>query len=187
MRSVEKSTKIKVAALAALALVLAVSVGAAGAIGASRALSADDEGERSKERIESGVPHFFGHFGLGRHGLRGLGFRAHGASLEAASSYLDVAEPELRERLREGETLAEIAEDEGKSVDGLVSALVDAASERIDDAVEDGRLTDEQAAELESELEERVTALVNGDYPRRGTFGRGFGFGFGHPGRGPWA
>jgi polyhydroxyalkanoate synthesis regulator phasin len=143
----------------------------------------EEQGERLKERIESGEVPFLVGFGFpGRNGFLGhhLGF----ASLEAAASFLDVTEAELRDRLRDGETLAEIARDEGKSVAGLVDALVDAANERIDEAVEDGRLDEERAAELREDLESRITDLVNGELRFRGhgrMFGRGFGFQGGPP------
>jgi polyhydroxyalkanoate synthesis regulator phasin len=138
----------------------------------------EEQGERLKERIESGEVPFLGGFGLGlRHHL---GF----ASLESAASFLDVTEDDLRDRLRAGETLVEVARDEGKSVSGLVDALVDAANERIDEAVEDGRLDEERAAELREDLESRITELVNGELRFRGhgrMFGRGFGFHGGPP------
>jgi hypothetical protein len=130
----------------------------------------EEEGERLKERIDSDeTPLFFG--GLGMHGHGGPGL--HLTSLDAAATYLGVSEAELEERLRNGDTLAEVAEDEGKSVDGLVQALVDSASGRIDEAVEAGRLDEERAEELKAELEERITDAVNGEARPFG--GRPFG------------
>src|SRR5918999_2390710 len=55
---------------------------------------------------------------FGRHGPRLF------AVLDAAADYLDLTEAELRAELRDGKTLAEIARAKGKSVDGLVDALV---------------------------------------------------------------
>ena len=107
----------------------------------------------------------FGHFGAGPFG-----------ALDAAAAYLGLTEAELREQLAD-KTLAEIAEDEGKSRDGLVQTLVTAAEKRIDEAVDEGRLTQEQAIELKADLDERIESLVNGDFAERG---RGF-----HPGYGP--
>ena len=129
-----------------------------------------------KERLDSGdgVP-LFG--GLGRGGHLGpfghFGHFGHFASLDAAAAYLGLTEEELREQLAD-RTLAEIAKDKGKSVDGLTKALVAAGEKRIDEAVADGRLTQDQAAELRAALPDRVEDLVNGEY-------RGFGHGF-HPG-----
>jgi hypothetical protein len=138
------------------------------------------QGEALKERIDSGeTPLLFG--GLGRHGLGHFGGFGHFGKLEAAASYLGLGEDELREQLGDGKTLAEIAEAEGKSVDGLVQALVDEAEAKLDDAVADGRLTQAQADEIAEDLEERMTDLVNGEL-RRPHFGFGHRFGgSGHP------
>lgn len=146
-----------------------------------------EQGERLKERLESGEVPFFG--GLGPPGFGfGLGHHLAGPpSLEAAASYLELEDTELRERLRDGDTLADVARAEGKSVDGLVDALVAAAEERIDEAVDEGRLDEERAAELKEGLEARIDDLVNSELRFRGgpPFRRDFGFHGGGPP--PWA
>jgi polyhydroxyalkanoate synthesis regulator phasin len=137
----------------------------------------EEEGERLKDRIDAGdtpfvVPDFDRLFdragpGLLERGGPGFFFDRDGGhyggalDLGAAASYLDLTKAELHERLRDGESLAEIARDEGKSVDGLVDVLVDAAEERIDAAVERGRLTEEEADELKDDLSERIRDRVN--------------------------
>jgi len=132
-----------------------------------------------KKRIDSGdgVP-LFG-------GLRPGGHRAgnfgHFGDLEAAAAYLGLTEAELRNELAD-KTLPEVAKEKGKSVDGLVQVLATAAEKRIDEAVADGRLTEEQATALRSELDDRIEALVNGEL--RG-HGRGFHPGFGSGGISP--
>ena len=124
-------------------------------------LSADDAAEL-RERLRAGeLPLLRGlHGARGHHGLH---FRA--AGFDAAASYLGVTLEELRESLRDGDTLAEIAVEEGKSVDGLVDALVAEAKEELDAAVEAGRLTPAARDELFDGLEERITAVVNGERP----------------------
>jgi polyhydroxyalkanoate synthesis regulator phasin len=145
----------------------------------------EEQGEALKERIESaGAPLVFGGFG-DRPGGPGFGHFHFGfgpfGNLDAAGSYLGLSDEELREALADGKSLAEIAKAEEKSVQGLVDALVAQAEKRIDAAVDDGRLTQEQADELKEDLEERVTELVNhvpGSrrfLPDR-RFGPGFGF-----------
>jgi hypothetical protein len=142
------------------------------------------QGKELKERIDAGdIPLVFGGFGHRSFGHFGpFGHVGHFGSLQAAASYLDVTEAALRERLQDGDTLAEVAKAEGKSVNGLVNALVAAATEKLDDAVADGRLTKERAAELKQRLEERITDLVNGesraDWFRHRGFERGFDFRF---------
>ncbi len=150
----------------------------------------EEQGNALKERIEAGqAPLVLSGFGrLGRGHFGHFGHLGHFRNLEAAASYLEVTPAEIRQRLADGDTLAEIAKAEGKSVDGLVNALVAAATEKIDDAVADGRLTKEQAADLKQDLEERVTALVNGELraPRFDFHGSDFDRGFGFRLDGPW-
>jgi hypothetical protein len=121
------------------------------------------QAEAMKERLESED------FPL----LAGPGFRHHDGPrifghLEAAASYLGLSRAELRTELGTGKTLADVAEAEGKSVDGLVAALVADEKEELDAAVEAGRLTRAQADELLANAEERFTDLVSGTLPERG-------------------
>ena len=141
----------------------------------------EEQADALKERIDSGdAPLIFG--GFGGPGF-GHGHFGHFADLDAAATYLGLTEAELRAELEDGKTLAEIAKAEGKSVPGLVQALVKAANERIAEAVADGRLTQAQADELEADLEERITDLVNGELHGPGPgFHHGFGPGFGFHG-----
>jgi polyhydroxyalkanoate synthesis regulator phasin len=140
-----------------------------------------EQADALKERIDSAeAPLIFGGLGPRGFGPGHFGHFGHFADLEAAASYLGLTEAELRDQLAEGKSLAEIAKAEGKSVDGLVQALVAEAEKRIDQAVEDGKLTAEQAKEAKEDLEERITDLVNREPGSERAFpGHGFGFGFG--------
>jgi hypothetical protein len=137
----------------------------------------EEQAERLKERLEADEFPLFRGPGFGpalprfhRHGPRLF------AALDAAADFLDVPEGELRQRLREGETLAELARDEGKSVDGLVDALVAEKTKRLDEAVEEDRLTKAQRDRIVANLREHVTDLVNGRLPTpRPGRGRFFG------------
>jgi hypothetical protein len=133
------------------------------------------QGDALKSRIESSdYPIFGGGFGFGfRHG-----FGLFGDKLATAASYLGVSETQLQSDLQSGKTLAQVANDQGKSVDGLVSALVDAAKKQIEQAVTNGRLTRSQADQIESTLQQRMTDVVNSTCSgpgQHGLLGRGFG------------
>jgi hypothetical protein len=194
----DRNTKTKLVAGAVGALALAVAVGAAGATAVTRALSDGDESRAAA--FEDDDPRLHRGFGPPRHfgdpgpfgEIRPFLFPGVFGGLEAAAEYLGLTERELYDELRDGKTLAEVAEDEGKSVAGLVDAMVAASVERIDEAVEDGRLSEEHAAELRRDLEESITELVEGERPWR-PFGRpDFDFGPGwfdddRRGRGPRA
>jgi uncharacterized protein YidB (DUF937 family) len=129
-----------------------------------------EQADALKQRIQSGqVPLFGGRFGFGHEGFRHFGF----ADLGAAASYLGLSAADLRSQLAGGKTLAQVAQDRGKSVDGLVSALADAAKKKLDAAVAAGRLTQAQEDSIVGDLKQRLTELVNRGFARPG-LGHGF-------------
>ena len=135
------------------------------------------QGKELKARIQADS---FPVLGLrGGPGHHGRGFH----HLDAAAAYLGVTEAALRTSLEGGKTLAQVAKEKGKSVDGLVAALVADKTKELDAAVTAGRLTKAQRDELAANLKERVTAHVNGERPAGGPGFRG-GHGFGGPGFG---
>ncbi len=89
------------------------------------------------------------------------GGRAMGAHAEVVTDLLGIDAETLRGELAAGSTLAEVAEANGVSVDDLVAALVNEAESRIAEHVEDGSLTEEEAATKLAELEDRVAERVN--------------------------
>jgi polyhydroxyalkanoate synthesis regulator phasin len=121
------------------------------------------EGEALKARIEAGdAPLLFG--GGRHHGSPGFG-RHRGPGLDATAKYLGITEAQLGTELQNGKSLADVAKAHGKTVDGLVNALVDAAQTHLDAAVKAGRLTQAQANEMLSDLKDRITDFVNGRFP----------------------
>jgi hypothetical protein len=77
----------------------------------------------------------------------------------------------------DGKTLAQMAKSEGKSVDGLVQSLLDDADEKLDAAVEAGKLTQDEADKFRTNWKERITDFVNGTAPLELGFDKdGFGF-----------
>ena len=129
-----------------------------------------EQGARLKARIEAGDFPFFagprpfrGHH-FGRPGFGPGLAHPHPASLEAAATYLGLTKAQLREALGNGKTLAQIAKDKNKSVDGLVDALTAAATKKIDAAAAAGKITKEQAAEMKAHLQDAVTGIVNGEH-----------------------
>ena len=113
-----------------------------------------EQGEELKQRIESGdLPLFFGPRG---------GPHEHFGELDAAASYLGLTEAQLETQLENGKSLAQVAKDRGKSVDGLIQALVDQATKRLDAAVAAGRLTKAQEQQILVGVKQRITDFVNG-------------------------
>lgn len=88
-----------------------------------------------------------------------------GRSLGTVAEVLGLEADELRSQLADGATIADIA---GDDIDAVIDALVAEKTDRIAQAVEDGRLTQEEADEKLAEVEDRVTDKVNGIRPERG-------------------
>jgi ribosomal protein S20 len=130
------------------------------------------EGNRLKAEIDrQSVPMFGPGFG-GRHDFE---FR-HVHRLDTAAKYLGMTEAQLRSALEDGKTLAQVAKDKGKSVDGLVNALLADARTHLNQKVEEGVITRAQADQMLSGLRERITDMVNGRMPAHPRFGHRFGF-----------
>jgi hypothetical protein len=141
------------------------------------------QGDELKQRIESGDVPLFGGPGHGFH-ERGALF----GGLDAAASYLGLTEDQLRAQFQNGKSLADVAKAQGKSVDGLIQAIVGDAKKKLNAAVSAGRLTQTQADSILAGLKARVSDFVNRTPPRFGfrhAFpGRGFGGGPPAPGAG---
>jgi len=115
--------------------------------------------------------HFFGH---GRGG--GPGFHGGpGDLLGAAADALGLSIEQLAERLRDGDTLGEVAKAEGKDFADVRTAVRRELKEHLDEAVENGPLTRERADAMLDEIVEHLDE-----------FGGGFrGFGGHHDGPRP--
>jgi hypothetical protein len=125
-----------------------------------------EQGAAMKRRIDAGDVPFLGFGPFGVPHEHHHFFLFHG-KLEAAATYLGISQTQLRAALTSGKTLAQVARDRDKSVDGLVDALVNAAEKKLDAAVEAGRLTEAEKREMLAGLRERITDLVNGRFPPR--------------------
>ena len=132
---------------------------------------ADEMSANLAERVEQQVnnPQPFGHFGIGR----GFG---HFANSEELLSLLNLDAEALQEQLKAGKTLAEVAEAQGVDTQDVIDLLVKEQTAKLAEAVETGKLTQEQADEMSANLAERVEQQVNNPQPV-GHFGMGRGFG----------
>jgi len=154
-----------------------------------------EQADQIKKKIEQGGGPpiggpFFGPPGIARaHVFMGPGGPVK-AGLDAAAKYLGLTRKQLMGKLASGKSLADVAGDQGKSVDGLKNALKDATKAKLDDAVKNKRLTQDQENKILGGLDQRLDGLVNrkglGPRPafrhRGGPLGkRGFHFGAAPP------
>ncbi len=108
--------------------------------------------------------------------------RDHGERfLEPAAAAIGIEPSELLDGLLAGETVAQIAEANGVDTDDVIADLVASATTRVTEAADAGYLSKEMAARIIDGLDERIEALVNGEFPGRAGMGRHGGFG-----DGPW-
>jgi len=126
-----------------------------------------DQADAVSEALHERVTH--------RHGPRA--HRGFGLGLDLQET-LGMTPQELMEALQDGQTIAEIAEANGVDLDAAIDDALAQIEERLDEAVTDGRLDADEAQERLAEIEERMTAFINGELPD------GFGDGFGRRGPG---
>jgi hypothetical protein len=104
----------------------------------------------------------------------------------AASTYLGVSTSTLFSDLQSGKTLASVAKAEGKSVSGLIDAMVASEKQSLASAVSSGQVTQAQEQQVVSRLQSRIAGIVNSGFKGFGGGGRfGGGGGFGNRGGGP--
>ncbi len=130
-----------------------------------------------------GGRHFRGGPGFGGGFIGGLR-----GSFDNLAKALGVTPDALKSDLADGKSIADIAKANNVDIDTVINSLVTDATAKIDQAVKDGHLTQDQADKIESGLKDMITKAVNGDF-EFGGFGRGEsghgGFpGFGGPGFG---
>ena len=80
----------------------------------------------------------------------------------AAANYLGLTPLQLKHQLRQGKSLADVANSTpGRSANGLVDVLSAAIKTKLDAKVAAGRITSTQEATFLSSLTPKLTALVN--------------------------
>jgi uncharacterized protein (DUF433 family) len=145
------------------------------------------------ERLESGE--FVGPGGPGGPGVPGSprggrGVRR-GEPLDVVAEALGMTVDELREALADGQTIAELAGAQGVALEDITDAMMAAHAEWLQQAEENGRLTQEEAEEKLAEMKANILeSLESGEFaglggpggpgmpggPRGGRFGAGASF-----------
>jgi len=76
--------------------------------------------------------------------------------LDAAANALDMSPRDLMGELRDGMTLAEIAQQKGVDSNKVKTAMLTVVNTRIDEAVKNGKLTEDKAKELKAKIAEKL-------------------------------
>jgi hypothetical protein len=98
-----------------------------------------------------------------RMGRGAAGRASQGILIQAAADATDLRVPQILMQLRSGSTLSDIITANGATVDAVVGNAVAVATEQVNAAVADGRLSQEQADQLIPNLPDLYTAAVNGE------------------------
>lgn len=125
-----------------------------------------DQAQRLKQRIDQATPEQLLHpFGKPFHGRPGWGrpgkFGWFGDLWQAAAQKLGLAVDQLRAELRAGKSLAQIAQEKGVSRDDLKAALLQAVRTKVQQAQQQGRLTQQQADQILSRVEGQIDRLID--------------------------
>ena len=97
--------------------------------------------------------------------------RRHGPGLDAAAEAIGVSVDDVRDALREGQSVADLATANGVDPQAVVEAMVAELEEHLAERVAEGELTQEEADEKLAEARERITDMVNGELRGRGPDG----------------
>ena len=88
------------------------------------------------------------------------------AGLDVAAATIGISESELVEAVRDGQSVAEVAEANGVEAQTVIEALVAEVNTRVDEAVASGDLDADRAAQIKAESVERITDFVHGELRR---------------------
>jgi len=94
-----------------------------------------------------------------------------------AAKVLGVEQTELVAELNTGKTIAQVAQANGVAVDKIVTAFVQPHVDWLNQAVEDGKITQAQADEYIATMKANITAKLSAPFAPRGN-GNGLGTGF---------
>jgi hypothetical protein len=128
----------------------------------------------------SGGSGMIGPGGLGAPMFGGLGFGLRGVlggSINAVASALGISSKDLVGDLKNGQSIADIANSKHVDLNTLINTLVTDAQSQIDAAVKAGHLPQALATKLAANLNQLITNAVNGSLPQGfgpvvGGFGR---------------
>ncbi|MHB0977768.1 MAG: DUF2680 domain-containing protein [Candidatus Aquicultorales bacterium] len=105
-----------------------------------------------------------------------------GSALDAVAGLLGISRDDVVAERQAGKSLANIAEEKGVGKDAVVGKILETRKAVLDERVESGSITREQADEALARMEERITSRVENSAVGPGcggTAGGGGGAGFG--------
>jgi chromosome condensin MukBEF complex kleisin-like MukF subunit len=123
-----------------------------------------EEADRARERVEEG--RFFPVFRSGFH--HGFAF-GRLAPFDGIAELLGMTEEDLRAAVRDGQSLAEVAESAGVSLEELTAEVLANVRESLDEAVANDGLTQELADEIFERFESNIEDFLTRDFDEAGS------------------
>ena len=118
----------------------------------------EEEAAEIRERIASGeFPFFFGHHQF--HGGPGLCLGRY--AVGEVAEFLGIEPKDVLDGLQNGQSLAQIAEANGKTRDELKNYLLEELTDKVNQAVENGRVTHERADEILANAPDRIDQQID--------------------------
>jgi uncharacterized protein YidB (DUF937 family) len=121
----------------------------------------DQQAQRARERIEAGKPLHLTPRERGH-------LLARRAILQSSADALGITPEALRDELLSGKSIADVAEERGISVDDVTAQITSDLQAKLDQAVANGRITQQRADEAMAKLAENLDEIVHrvpGDQP----------------------
>ncbi len=129
-------------------------------------LTQEEADEKLANLAENITEHFTEGFPQPRLDTRDWMMAKRGAQLETLSTALGLPVADVGAALRDGQTVAEIAEEQGVELEDVVDAVLADAEEKMAQAVENGQLTQEEADEKLANLAENITEHFTEGFPQ---------------------
>ncbi|MEJ8548469.1 hypothetical protein [Brevibacillus borstelensis] len=89
---------------------------------------------------------------------------------------LDLSADELKAELKAGKSLADVAKEQGVSVENVVKLIAEQEEAQLAEAVKVGKLTQQQADKMKENAAERIQKMVESTHQDKGFGPRGFVF-----------
>lgn len=102
---------------------------------------------------------------LGRRGRGGPAARILDGMVDVAANKIGVQPSDLTTALKDGKSVADVAKDHDVDPQTVVQAIVDAGTNKVDEAVNNGKLTTTQGDKIKSHLSDAASKFVNHTRP----------------------
>lgn len=138
-----------------------------------------EQADRVRERADGGLGAGMMGRGIMGRGMMGRGMMGEmmddskGSLIAVAADKLGMNVDELKTQLKDGKTVADLAKEKGVDLQTIVDAFMAARQETLNQAVTDGKMTQEQADKMLENMREMIDEHLNGEMPMYGHGGRG--------------